>query len=177
MKQLHLKFSHFTQPKKYLLFFLAIVSNSLAFAQAPQAFAPSLGQAASFAVFGGGGGVTNDGINTVLHGSLGTTSVGTAITGFRDGVNGTTYTTTGLTNGNVTGGIYSNDGNAVTFAFAQKTFADINTAYLAISPASQPGGIDPGAGELGGLTLTPGVYKAVTFKITNVNPSTKAGRH
>jgi hypothetical protein len=42
-------------------------------------------------------------------------------------------------------------------------------AYLSISPASMPGGIDPGAGELGSLTLAPGVYKSAsgTFKITN----------
>ncbi|MEO6230916.1 MAG: ice-binding family protein, partial [Ferruginibacter sp.] len=34
---------------------------------------------------------------------------------------------------------------------------------------SKPGGIDPGAGELGGLTLAPGIYKSAsgTFKITN----------
>ncbi len=38
-----------------------------------------------------------------------------------------------------------------------------------ISPVTQPGGIDPGAGELGGLTLTPGVYMATTFKISNVD--------
>jgi uncharacterized repeat protein (TIGR02543 family) len=43
--------------------------------------------------------------------------------------------------------------------------------YISISPANKPGGIDPGAGELGGLTLAPGVYKAAggTFKISNGN--------
>ena len=32
-----------------------------------------------------------------------------------------------------------------------------------------PGGLDPGAGELGGLTLAPGIYKSAsgTFDITN----------
>ena len=46
---------------------------------------------------------------------------------------------------------------------------DANAAYLAISPASKPGGSDPGAGELGGLTLAPGIYKSAsgTFKISN----------
>ena len=145
-----------------------MVSTTLVFAQ-PPAFAPSLGNAASFAVFGGGGGVTNQGQNTILHGSLGTTSVPTTITGFTDGVTNIPYTTAaGANNGNATGGIYSN-GDAVSFAFASQTFADINTAYLAISPASQPGGIDPNAGQLGGLTLTPGVYKAVNFIISNVD--------
>jgi len=37
--------------------------------------------------------------------------------------------------------------------------------------ASKPGGTDPGAGELGGLTLAPGIYKAAsgTFNITNLD--------
>jgi hypothetical protein len=49
--------------------------------------------------------------------------------------------------------------------------ADANSAYDSISPASKPGGTDPGAGELGGLTLTPGIYKAAgaTFNITTGN--------
>ena len=172
MKQLHLKISHFPyffSSKRYLLFVWAIVSATLSFAQAPPAFAPPLGNAASFAVFSGNGGVTNTGSNTILHGSLGTTSAPTLITGFKDGVTGTPYTTAaGSNNGNATGGIYTS-GDAVSFAFASQTNADILSAYDKISPAKQPGGIDPGAGELGGLTLTPGVYKAVTFKITNVD--------
>ena len=48
---------------------------------------------------------------------------------------------------------------------------DANSAYISISPAARPGGTVPGAGELGGLTLAPGVYKSAsgTFKITNGN--------
>ena len=151
---------------------MAVLSTTLVFSQ-PPAVAPVLGNAASFGVFGGQGGVTNQGINTIIHGSLGSTSASTTITGFRDGVTNIPYTTGGgSNNGNVAGGIFSNvpaPGDAVSFAFASQTFADINTAYNSISPAAQPGGIDPGAGELGGLTLTPGVYKSVTFKITNVD--------
>jgi len=174
MKKLHISIKNpFPFPtRKQLLLPIAFLSAIFVFAQ-PPAVAPVLGNAASFAVLGGQGGVTNQGINTILHGSLATTSASTTITGFKDGVTGTPYTTAGGTNnGNVTGGIFSNvpaPGDAVSFAFASQTWADANAAYISISPAAQPGGIDPGAGELGGLTLKPGVYKSNTFKITNVD--------
>ena len=172
MKHLSFTLTNFTTSKKHLLLSMAVLSTTLVFSQ-PPAVAPVLGNAATFGVFGGQGGVTNQGINTIIHGSLGSTSASTTITGFRDGVTNIPYTTGGgSNNGNVTGGIFSDvpaPGDAVSFAFASQTFADINTAYNSISPAAQPGGIDPGAGELGGLTLTPGVYKSVTFKITNVD--------
>jgi len=47
-----------------------------------------------------------------------------------------------------------------TMMIATQAATDTLTAYNAISPASMPGGTDPGAGQLGGLTLTPGIYKA-----------------
>jgi hypothetical protein len=40
--------------------------------------------------------------------------------------------------------------------------------YNSISPANKPGGSDQGSGELGALTLAPGVYKSASgTKITN----------
>ena len=172
MKQFHPEFKNFSTSKKYLLLSMAVISSIVGFSQ-PPAVAPVLGHAASFGVFSGSGGVTNQGINTIIHGSLGTTSASTTITGFRDGVTNTPYSTSGGSNvGNATGGIFTNvpaPGDAVSFAFASQTSADILAAYNSISPAAQPGGIDPGAGELGGLTLRPGVYKSVTFGITGVD--------
>ena len=46
--------------------------------------------------------------------------------------------------------------------------SDALIAYNNISPASLPGGSDPGAGQLGGLTLAPGIYQAAggTFLLT-----------
>ncbi|MGZ8509008.1 MAG: ice-binding family protein [Chitinophagaceae bacterium] len=130
-----------------------------------------LGNASVFGAFGGNAGITNQGLNTVINnGSIGTTAASTLITGFHDA--NAIYTETPLNVGNVTGSIYSAPpapGDAVSFAFATNALLDANAAYISISPASRPGGIDPGAGELGGLTLTPGVYKSAsgTFNISN----------
>ena len=132
-----------------------------------------LGYISSFGAFGGNAGVTNQGLNTIINnGGIGSTAASSLITGFHDGKTGDVYTETPLNVGNSTGGIFTAPpapGNAISFVVAQKALADANAAYLSISPASKPGGTDPGAGELGGLTLAPGVYQASsgTFKITN----------
>ncbi|MGZ8544815.1 MAG: Ig-like domain-containing protein [Flavisolibacter sp.] len=134
-----------------------------------------LGSAAMFGVFGGSAGITNSGLNTVINnGSIGTTGASTLITGFHDGTTGDIYTETPLNVGLVTGRIYTAPpapGNATSFAIAQQGLLDAISAYNSISPASRPGGTDPGAGELGGLTLAPGVYKSAsgTFNISNGN--------
>lgn len=141
----------------------------------------NLGTAANFGAFGGNAGITNMGITTVVNnGSIGTTAASTLITGFHD-MTGDSYTETGLNIGDVKQRIYTDapppvifaaggpyGGNATTKAIADQGLADANAAYISISPASKPGGTDPGAGELGGLTLAPGVYKASagTFNIT-----------
>ncbi len=152
----------------------AMVSNYVwQFTTAPQALPPpSLGSMAIFGAFGGNAGVTNQGIFTVINGSIGSTAASTLITGFHDGTTGDVYTETPLNKGLVTGRIYTappTPGNATSAAIATQALADAVVTYNSISPASKPGGIDPGAGELGGLTLQPGVYKAAggTFNITN----------
>lgn len=134
---------------------------------------PSLGTAALFGAFGGTAGLTNQGLNTVINnGRLGTTGVSTLVTGFHDGLTAAVYTETPLNVGNATGGIFTAPpppGTAASFLIASNALSDASATYLAISPASKPGGTDPGAGELGGLTLPPGVYKSAsgTFDITN----------
>lgn len=136
---------------------------------------PILGSLDNIASFGGNAGVTNQGINTVIiNGGISTTAASTLVTGFHDGLTGDVYTETPLNVGLVTGGIYTappTPGNATTFAIAQQALLDANALYIALSPAMMPGGIDPGAGELGGLTLAPGVYKSNsgTFNISNGN--------
>lgn len=134
-----------------------------------------LASASMFGAFGGSAGITNQGINTVINnGGIGTTGASTLITGFHDGLTAAVYTETPLNIGLVTGGIYTAPpppGTAVSFAIATQGFLDATIAYNSISPASRPGGTDPGAGQLGGLTLPAGVYKSAggTFGITSGN--------
>jgi len=133
----------------------------------------ALGSIENFGAYGGNAGITNQGVHTVVNnGAIGTTAAATLITGFHDGITGSTYTETPLNIGNVIDGIYTAPpapGTAASFITATNALSDANTAYLSISPASKPGGTDPGDGELGGRTLAPGIYKSsiATFKITN----------
>ncbi len=142
-------------------------------ASIPPPPADILKSAAFFGAFGGSAGITNQGINTVINnGGIGTIAVATKITGFHDGLTGDVYTETGSNIGLVKGGIYSDapfPGTIAKAAIAQIALNDANAAYTAISPTGKPGGIDPGAGELGGLTLAPGIYKSAsgTFNISN----------
>jgi hypothetical protein len=120
--------------------------------------APNLGLAASFAVFGGGAGITSQGTGTVITGDMGTTGASTMLTGFHSST--FSYAETPLNVGVVNGNVYTDapEGTSETFAFAVATAADALTAFNDL--ASRPDGIDPGAGQLGGLTLLPGVYKS-----------------
>lgn len=127
---------------------------------------PPLGAAERFGAFGGGAGITNEGILTEINnGDIGTTGVSTVITGFHDSV-GDIYTETTLNIGNVTGRIYTAPpppggagvgGTAATFAIAQAGAADALIAFNYL--AGLPPGSNPGA-NLGGLTLAPGTYTA-----------------
>jgi hypothetical protein len=135
--------------------------------------AVNLGTMAQFGAFGGNAGITNQGLNTIINnGGIATTAASTLVTGFHDGLTGDVYTETPLNVGNATGGIFTAPpapGTATKAAIATQALIDANAAYISISPASKPGGTDPGAGELGGLTLAPGVYKSAsgTFNISN----------
>lgn len=168
----------FIAPRAYLVFMLVmsvIISSSVVYAgsdrhggssKPPVVKTPGdLGAATLFGVFGGGAGMTNQGIYTVINGDIGTTAASTLVTGFHDNkavytettsnigkVNGTVYTAT-APSGSVPGVIA-----AAAALSAQKTFNNL-------SPAALPGGIDVsslggGAGELGGRYLAPGVYKS-----------------
>jgi hypothetical protein len=129
-----------------------------------------LRSAAAFGSFGGAAGVTNEGINTVVGGNLGTTAACTLVTGFHDPMN--VYTQTTLNIGAVNGEIFCNEpapGTTQTMAIATQARADAQTAYNTM--AALPAGSDPGAGQLGGLVLFPGVYTAAgsTFAITTAD--------
>ena len=135
-----------------------------------------LGAAASFGTFGGGAGMTNQGIFTVVNGDISTTGASTTVTGFHDST-GDIYSETPLNKGQVNGRIYTAPptpggagvgGNASTFAIATQG------VRRAESVQRSSAGVDPGRhrpwrpSQLGGLTLAPGVYQAAggTFQIT-----------
>ena len=139
------------------------------FSTGTQACTPgvALGAAASFGAFGGGAGLTNQGINTVVNGDLGTTAACTLVTGFHDALH--TYTQTPLNVGAVNGAINCAPpapGTPATMAIATQARADAQTAYNNL--AALPPGSDPGAGQLGGITLLPGTYTSAlgTFDVT-----------
>jgi Protein of unknown function (DUF3494). len=97
--------------------------------------APTLGLAAGYAVLGGST-ITNTG-NSVINGNLGL-SPGTSVTGFPPGiVNGTQH---------------------VTDTAAANAQSALVTAYNALTSQSA-GSVDLTGQDLGGLTLTPGVYR------------------
>jgi hypothetical protein len=112
----------------------ALLTAAGAFASPGAQTAPGLGSAASFAVLGGQT-VTNTGPTTIF-GDLGV-SPGTAITGFPPGI--------------VTGGA-----THAADAVALQAQSDTTTAYNAL--AAQACTADVTGQDLGGQTLTPGVY-------------------
>ena len=131
-----------------------------------------LGSTASFAAFGGNAGITNQGITTVITGNIGTTGASTTVTGFHDAT-GDSYTETPLNIGTVSGRIYTAapppvvyaaggpyGGNAATASIAQAAAADALAAYTYLAGLSPTAGDPSASGELSGLTLTPGVYRA-----------------
>ena len=135
--------------------------------QVPVANAVNLGTAAAFGAFGGGAGVTNQGINTLVGGGLGTTAACTLITGFHDAAN--VYTETPLNIGAVSGAISCAPpapGTLASQAIAAQGRADALSAWNDLK--AKPAGSDPAAGQLGGLVLAPATYTAAggTFAIT-----------
>lgn len=153
-----------------------------------------LGTASTFGVLSGTAGTTNTGILTIIDSALpasnadmsSTATNTSAVTGYHDSA-GDIYTETGSNQGSVTNKIYtctvSTTGptaagvNAASCAVATQARLDAQAAYIALSPAVLPGGMDPGAGQLGGLTLAPGVYKAAggSFMITGSDLTLDAG--
>jgi Ice-binding-like/IPTL-CTERM motif len=118
---------------KRLVLLASVGLGVLLFSPSPGSAQPSLGSAQSFAVLGAST-VTNTG-PTVVTGDLGV-SPGTAITGFPPGI--------------VIGTIHAAD------AVALQAQTDLTAAYN--TAAAAPCGTNLSGQDLGGLTLTPGVY-------------------
>jgi hypothetical protein len=127
---------------------------------------------ALFGGFGGGSGMTNQGIHTVINGDIGTTGASTTMTGFYDesvaavaGVYPCSYTVTpsdmGLVNGAIDtappppSGACPNEGTATTMSIATEAALEAQTAYTTLQGLPSNGVL---AAELGGTTIYPGVY-------------------
>ncbi len=139
-----------------------------------------------FGGLGGGAGMTNQGIYTVVNGSIATTGVSTTITGFHDdtvlvaGIPQCVYTETTSNVGFVTGAIDTgtppptvgcpNEGTAVTMAIATEAALEAQTAYTTLS--TLPPGITLPTNELGNLTLPPGTYTSSSFYDITAGPLT-----
>jgi hypothetical protein len=125
-----------------------------------------------FGGFGGGAGMTNQGIHTVINGDIGTTGASTLMTGFHDtslpivgAVWPCTYTESPLNSGQVNGVIDTaappptvncpNEGTALTMALATEAALEAQTAYITLQGLPSTGVL---AAELGGTTIYPGVY-------------------
>ena len=128
------KMEPLTMNSKWTLGLASLAAVLLLFASSPAAAQISLGTAQNFGVLGGST-VTNTGATTV-NGSVGV-SPGSAVTGFPPGIV-------------VGGAIHSND------AVAMQAQNDLTTAYNNI--VTTPCTADLTGQDLGGLTLTPGVY-------------------
>jgi len=126
-----------------------------------------------FGGFGGGAGMTNQGIHTVINGDIGTTGASTTMTGFYDesvaavaGVYPCSYTVTpsnlGLVNGVIDtappppSGACSNEGTSATFAVATEAALEAQTAYTTLQGLASTGGL---AAELGNTTIYPASTK------------------
>jgi hypothetical protein len=127
---------------------------------------------ALFGVFGGGSGMTNQGLLTVVNGEIGTTGASTTVTGFYDksvaavaGVYPCSYTVTPLNMGLVNGAIdtappppspaCATEGNAATMAIATEAALEARTAYTTLQGLPSDGAL---AAEIGDTTIYPGVY-------------------
>jgi hypothetical protein len=141
----------------------------------------------TFGGLGGGAGITNQGIHTVVNGNIATTGTSTTITGFHDtslaevgAVWPCSYTETTLNAGQVNGVIDTaappptvdclDEGTAATFAIASQAALEARTAYTTLQAI--PPGILLATNELGNRTLAPGTYTSASFYQITTGPLT-----
>ncbi|EKD23778.1 MAG: hypothetical protein ACD_81C00184G0001 [uncultured bacterium] len=133
--------------------FLATVGPVTAFAAGP---APvDLGSAGSFVILGKTG-ISTTG-TTVITGNIGVSPVAaTYITGFGPIMDvSNTFSTSALVNGK----IYASDYTEPTPATMTAAISAMETAYTDAAGRTLPTATELGAGNIGGMTLAPGLYK------------------
>jgi hypothetical protein len=113
-----------------------------------------LGTAGYFSILAKSG-ISSTGATQVV-GNMGVSPIsGTAITGFALKRTGTTYSTSPLVNGNIFASNYA----APTPAKLTVEIGDMQKAYVDAAGRTNPTKVELGAGNIGGLTIPPGLYK------------------
>jgi hypothetical protein len=139
-----------------LMFFaFAMVTTGIKVANATGQSPVNLGTAGNYAI------LAKSGISTVptsaITGDIGVSPIdSTAITGFSltmDSAN------TFSTSTQVTGKVYAADYAAPTPATLTTAISDMETAYTDAAGRTNPNATELGAGEIGGMTIYPGLYK------------------
>lgn len=159
---------------KPLLWCTAILLASAASTLTAQAAGPApvvLGTAGNFAI------LAKSGISTVpasaVTGDIGVSPISqTAITGFSQTLDASN---TFSTSTQVTGKIYAADYAPPTPTYLTTAVSDMQTAYTDAAGRTLPGFTELGAGEIGGLTLVPGLYKWGTGVLISTSVTLSGG--
>jgi hypothetical protein len=114
-----------------------------------------LGRAGTFTILAKAGISTTGATN--VRGNIGVSPIdSTGITGFGLVLNASNqYSTSSL----VTGKVFAPDYSARTAIFLTRSVNDMETAYTDAAGRSSPNFTELGAGNIGGMTLAPGLYK------------------
>lgn len=130
-----------------------------------------LGLAGSFAI------LAKSGISTVPYsevtGDIGASPIdGTAITGFSETMDALNVFSTSV---QVTGNIYAADYAVPTPANLTTAVSDMEAAYTDAAGRTLPDDTELGAGEIGGLTIAPGLYKWGTDVLISTDVTLSGG--
>ncbi|MDO8517311.1 MAG: ice-binding family protein [Nanoarchaeota archaeon] len=149
---------------KFLIFalFSITIILSMFFVSAAQT-AVNLGTAGDFVILSKSG-ISTTGSTSII-GNIGVSPIGsTAITGFGPIMDSSNqFATSSL----VTGKIYAADYTAPTPTKMTTAISDMETAYTDAAGRTLPTATELGAGDISGLTITPGLYKWGTGVIIN----------
>jgi len=135
---------------------LAVTKNwSFTTAIAAMPLAVNLGTAGNFAVISKAG-ISADGGNSIV-GDIGVSPIGaTAITGFGLTIDGSdTFSISSL----VTGKVYAADYKTPTPTKMTTAIGDMETAFTDANGRNNPTATELGAGKIGGMTISAGLYK------------------
>ncbi|MDB5258944.1 MAG: hypothetical protein JWO73_152 [Candidatus Taylorbacteria bacterium] len=134
---------------------LTVFSFNAGAANAAGPSSVNLGSAGNFAILTKSG-ISNTG-STAITGNIGVSpAAATYITGFGVGLSSdSTFSTSPI----VVGKVYAADYTSPTPAMLTAAISDMQTAYTDAAGRTNPTATEVGAGNIGGLTITPGLYK------------------